>query len=111
MKKAVTYMLDQLGASAAKAAPAAAKSAAAASAGGGKQVYTTACAACHDTGVAGAPKVGDKGAWSARISQGMDVLNRHAVQGIRAMPPKGGRLDLSDAAVVAAVAYMVENSD
>ncbi len=114
MKKAVVHMLEQLGASttgAAKAEPAAIQSAAAASPGAGKQDYTTACAACHDTGVAGAPKVGDTGAWSSRIARGMDSLNQHAVQGFRAMPPKGGRLDLSDAAVVAAVAYMVENSD
>jgi len=76
----------------------------------GKTVYTTACLACHATGVAGAPRVGDKGAWGPRIAQGLDALNQHALQGIRGMPPKGGRMDLSDAAVTEAVAYMVENS-
>src|SRR6476661_4203327 len=57
---------------------------------GGQAVYTAVCAACHATGAAGAPKVGDAGAWSARIAQGYDTLVQHAMQGIRAMPAKGG---------------------
>lgn len=86
------------------------KATAAAPAQDGKTVYTSACGACHATGAAGAPRLGDKGAWVPRIAQGMDTLNQHALQGIRGMPPKGGRMDLSDAAVTKAVAYMVENS-
>jgi cytochrome c5 len=72
----------------------------------GQAVYTAVCAACHGTGAAGAPKLGDGGAWSARISQGYDTLVQHAVQGIRAMPAKGGNPDLDDVEVARAVVYM-----
>jgi len=76
----------------------------------GKAVYDSACFACHMTGAAGAPKLGDKALWAPRIAQGMDVLNSTALNGKGAMPPKGGRMDLSDEDVKAAVAYMVEQS-
>jgi cytochrome c5 len=72
----------------------------------GQAVYTAVCAACHGTGAAGAPKLGDGGAWSARIAQGYDTLVQHAVQGIRAMPAKGGNPDLDDVEVARAVVYM-----
>lgn len=72
----------------------------------GQAVYTAVCAACHATGAAGAPKVGDAGAWAARIAQGYDTLVQHAVHGIRAMPAKGGNPDLDDVEVARAVAYM-----
>jgi cytochrome c5 len=72
----------------------------------GQAVYTATCVACHGTGAAGAPKVGDAGAWSARIAQGYDTLVQHAVQGIRAMPAKGGNPDLDDVEVARAVVYM-----
>jgi cytochrome c5 len=73
----------------------------------GQAVYTAVCVACHGTGAAGAPKVGDAGAWTARIAQGYDTLVQHAVQGIRAMPAKGGNPDLDDLEVARAVVYMV----
>lgn len=76
----------------------------------GKAIYERACVACHSAGVAGAPRLGDANAWAARIDQGMDTLNDHALQGFRGMPPKGGRMDLSDAEVTAAVSYMVDSS-
>jgi cytochrome c5 len=72
----------------------------------GQSVYTAVCVACHGTGAAGAPKVGDAGAWSARIAQGYDTLVQHAIQGIRAMPAKGGNPDLDDVEVARAVVYM-----
>jgi cytochrome c5 len=72
----------------------------------GQAVYTATCVACHGTGAAGAPKAGDAGAWSARIAQGYDTLVQHAVQGIRAMPAKGGNPDLDDVEVARAVVYM-----
>lgn len=76
----------------------------------GKGTYTSACFACHGTGAAGAPKVGDKGAWKSRIGQGMSKLVDNAINGKGAMPPRGGNASLSDAAVKAAVEYMVKGS-
>ena len=83
---------------AAKGAPAAA---------GGKSVYDATCSACHGAGVAGAPKLGDKAAWAARLKEGKDNLYMTAVKGKGAMPPKGGNLTLPDADVKAAVDYML----
>jgi len=88
-------------------APAPAAEAPAADLEKGKAVYGAACFVCHGTGAAGAPKLGDKALWAPRIAQGMDALNMNALRGKGAMPPKGGRMDLSDADVTAAVAYMV----
>ncbi len=80
----------------------------------GKDVYSSACFACHGTGAAGAPKVGDKAAWSARIAKGTAELYNNAINGFTGssgvMPAKGGRADLSDDAVKAAVDHMVANS-
>jgi cytochrome c5 len=69
-------------------------------------VYTAVCSACHATGAAGSPKFGDAGAWSARIAQGYDTLLKHAIEGIRAMPAKGGNPDLDNVEVARAVVYM-----
>ena len=81
---------------------------------GGEEVYNMACVACHGAGVAGAPKMGDKGAWAARIAQGMDTLNEHAIKGFQGqtgfMPAKGGRTDLSDKSIINAVEHMVAGS-
>lgn len=84
--------------------------AAAPSAGDAKGTYTSACFACHGTGAAGAPKLGDKAAWKSRIAQGLDILNDHAVNGFKGMPAKGGNASLSDDVVKAVVKYMVDNS-
>ena len=80
--------------------------AAPAKAADGKSTYDTTCVACHGTGAAGAPKLGDKAAWAPRLKQGAAVLQDHAIKGKGAMPPKGGNMALSDAAVKAAVDYM-----
>lgn len=81
---------------------------------GGEEVYNVACLACHGAGVAGAPKYGDKGAWAARIAQGMATLDKHAIEGYQGpagfMPAKGGRTDLSDQSIINAVEYMVNGS-
>jgi len=74
---------------------------------GGESVYKGACMACHSTGVAGAPKTGDKSAWGARIAKGKPLLYEHALKGFNAMPPKGGNTTLADADVKAAVDYLV----
>lgn len=82
--------------------------------GRGKEVYDTACFICHATGVAGAPKFGDAGAWSSRVANGMESLYEHSIKGfmgeVGLMPPKGGRPDLSDDDVKAAVDYMVNTA-
>lgn len=76
----------------------------------GETVFKAVCAACHATGAAGAPKVGDAGAWAARIGQGQATLFEHALKGIRAMPAKGGNPDLDDVEVERAVVYMANKS-
>ena len=76
----------------------------------GKTVYNTVCAGCHGAGVMGAPKFGDKAAWAGRIGQGMPTLVNHAINGIRAMPPRGGSASLTDDEVKGAVEYMVNGS-
>jgi cytochrome c5 len=75
----------------------------------GKATYDTACFACHATGAANAPKLGDKAAWAPRIAKGMDALYASSLNGVpgTGMMAKGGRADLSDDAVKAAVDYMV----
>ena len=76
----------------------------------GAAVYAATCAACHDSGMAGSPKTGDNGAWSARLSQGYDTLVKHAIEGIRAMPAKGGNPDLDALEVERAVVFMTNKS-
>jgi cytochrome c5 len=88
--------------------PAAAKGGAPAASG--RTTYDTVCTACHSTGAAGAPKLGDKAAWAPRIKTGMDALHASALKGKGAMPPKGGNPALADDAVKAAVDYMVAAS-
>lgn len=89
---------------AAAAAPAPATAPAVAAAGG-EALYKQACQVCHAAGVAGAPKLGDKAAWSARLSTGIDALHASVVKGKGAMPPRGGS-QASDAELRAAVEFM-----
>ena len=91
---------------AAAPAPAPAAAAPAAGAGNGKKVYDGACVACHASGVAGAPKFGDKGAWAPRLATGLDALVASVIKGKGAMPPKGGNVSIPDADIRAAVEYM-----
>lgn len=74
----------------------------------GEAVYNQACMACHMTGAAGAPILGDEAAWAPRMEKGIDTLYTHAIEGFNAMPPKGGQMGLSDEEVKAAVDFMVE---
>ncbi len=76
----------------------------------GKTTYESACAACHSAGVLGAPKLGDAAAWAARSKAkgGMAGLLKSAIAGTdKGMPPKGGRADLADAQLRAAIEYMM----
>ncbi|MDP6968020.1 MAG: c-type cytochrome [Gammaproteobacteria bacterium] len=94
-------------------APVAAASAAPAVASGprsGADVYTAACSACHSTGAAGAPKLGDAGAWAPRIAKGTDTLITNAINGINGMPARGLCMDCSDDEIKAAVEHMVAGS-
>ena len=86
----------------AKAAPAAA-----AGPKDGATIYNTVCGACHNTGVAGAPKIDDKAAWAPRLATGKEALYKSALGGKNAMPAKGGAADLSDAEIKATVDYMM----
>jgi cytochrome c5 len=80
----------------------------------GPQVYNMACLACHGTGVGGAPATGEVAVWAPRIAQGKSVLEDHALNGFTGdagfMPPKGGRVDLSDEEILTAVEYILEQS-
>ena len=91
------------------ATPDAASAAPAASSDAGKALYEQTCAVCHGTGVAGAPKFGDKAAWGPFVAEGMDAMVKKATQGIGAMPPKGGST-ASDADFKAAIQYMVDHA-
>jgi len=72
----------------------------------GQMIYSEACAACHDSGAAGAPmlKASD---WTDRLPKGRETLVSHAINGFNTMPAKGGRMDLSDEQVAASVDYMI----
>lgn len=76
----------------------------------GKDVVDAECASCHARGANGAPRIGDKQAWSRRASQGLSSLTQHALEGIRKMPAHGGNPGLTDLEIGRAVAYMVNRS-
>jgi cytochrome c5 len=72
----------------------------------GEQIVRTQCAKCHEAGVGGAPKIGDRAAWTPRVKQGLDGVIRSAIKGHGAMPPRGGMADLTDSEIRSAVIYM-----
>ena len=76
----------------------------------GEETVKLACAACHMTGAANAPKIGDKGIWAKLMGQGLDGLTKSAIKGKNAMPPRGGVPDLTDVEIARAVVYMVNQS-
>lgn len=80
----------------------------------GPQVYNEACIACHGGGIGGAPMLTDAANWEPRIAQGDETLYSNAINGYQGsagyMPPKGGRLDLSDEEIIAAVDYMTSEA-
>jgi cytochrome c5 len=78
----------------------------------GEEVYNAACMACHSTGAAGAPKLGDVAGWADRIAKGNDALYSSAINGIAGtgMMAKGGCMNCSDEETTAAVDYMVAGS-
>lgn len=74
----------------------------------GEGIYGNVCSACHESGAAGSPIRGNEEAWAERTEQGFATLLDHAINGIGAMPARGGNPNLSDEEMEAAVAYMVE---
>ena len=80
----------------------------------GAAVYASTCKVCHEAGLAGAPKSGDRAAWAPRIAQGTDTMYKHALEGFQGkagyMPPKGGRADLSDQSIRNGVDYLVSRA-
>jgi cytochrome c5 len=78
---------------------------------GGEQVYQTVCKTCHEAGLVGAPKFGDKAAWAPRVKKGIDKLYASAINGTdKGMPPKGGNRNLADIEVQRGVVYMANRS-
>lgn len=81
----------------------------------GRTIWMETCSKCHLTGLGGAPKIGDKSAWSARIAKGKDTLYKHAIEGFvgpsyNQMPPKGGFANLTDDQVKLAVDFVTHAS-
>ncbi len=73
-------------------------------------IYNTKCVACHATGAAGAPKLGDAAAWASRTGLGMDTLLASVKNGKGAMPPKGLCMDCTDDQFKGAIQFMLDNS-
>tara|TARA_R110002050_G_scaffold57423_5_gene129300 strand:- start:221702 stop:222169 length:468 start_codon:yes stop_codon:yes gene_type:complete len=77
------------------------------SVGGGEQIVTQVCSMCHSSGMMSSPKLGSNSDWAPRIEKGIDTLYNHAINGFNMMPARGGRPDLSDDDVKAAVDHML----
>ena len=76
----------------------------------GEDIVKTTCFACHGTGAAGAPKIGDAAAWAPRIREGLAHLLQVAIKGEKAMPPRGGNPELTDAELARAIVTMANQS-
>ncbi len=117
IRRAVEFLINagkQAAAAAPDAAPAtmavATAAPAKADAADGRKLYEASCTACHAAGVAGAPKLGDKAAWAARATAGIDALTASVIKGKGAMPPKGTAAAATEAELRAAVQYMLAQS-
>jgi cytochrome c5 len=102
IERAITYMVNQSGGHWTEPISRTAKTADRT----GEQIVKAQCVKCHETGVGGAPKIGDRAAWIPRVKQGLDVVVRSAINGHGAMPPRGGMANLTDAEIRSAVIYM-----
>ena len=76
----------------------------------GEEVVKAVCSMCHAAGLMNAPKIGDKGQWAPRIALGYETLVKHAIDGIRTMPARGGNPALTDGEIASAVAHMANAS-
>jgi cytochrome c5 len=77
---------------------------------GGEEIVKAVCAACHQAGIANAPKIGDKAAWAPHIKQGLNGMLATAIKGKGAMPPRGGAADLTDTELARAIVFMANQS-
>lgn len=102
IERAITYMVNQSGGHWTEPVSRTTK----APERSGKEIVAAQCVKCHGTGVGGAPKIGDREAWTPRVKQGLDVVVRSAIHGHGAMPPRGGMADLTDAEMRSAIVYM-----
>src|SRR5437868_9304266 len=102
MRNAILVMAAWAAGAAWAASPAAPKD--------GRQVYESTCVACHGSGRDGAPRMGDAKAWKPRADRGLQSLSAKALDGVRKMPPHGGRLELSDVEIQRGITYMVNQS-
>jgi cytochrome c5 len=78
----------------------------------GDQIVAETCSACHQTGMLGAPKIGDTAVWKTRLAAagGIDGLVHVAITGVRSMPPRGGRAELTDSEIRGAIQTMLKRS-
>jgi len=106
VERAITYMVNQSGGKwtepVSRLSPTPARS--------GKEIVEAQCVKCHGTGAGGAPKIGDRAAWSQRAKQGFDTVVASAIRGHGAMPPRGGMADLTDPEIRSAIAYMLSST-
>ena len=102
IERAITYMVNQSGGHWTEPVSRTAK----APERTGKEIVAAQCVKCHGTGVGGAPKIGDRAAWTPRVQQGLDVVVSSAIHGHGAMPPRGGMADLTDSEIRSAIVYM-----
>ncbi len=106
IERAITYMVNQSGGHwiepISKSAPFAYRN--------GEQIVRTNCAKCHQAGVGGAPKIGDRAAWIPRLKQGFEVVVRSAIKGHGPMPSRGGVVDITDPELRAAIVFMIDGT-
>lgn len=75
------------------------------------RTYTQSCAACHNSGAAGAPRFGNSEDWSARMDKGFDTLVQHTIEGYNnIMPPRGMCFDCTDEELAEVVQYILDES-
>ena len=106
IERAITYMVNQSGGHwiepISKSTPVTQRN--------GGQIVRTNCAKCHQTGVGGAPKIGDRAAWIPRLKQGIEVVVRSAIKGHGSMPSRGGVADITDPELRAAIVFMIDGT-
>jgi len=75
----------------------------------GKDIYVENCSVCHNEGKNGAPKIGDKAAWDALLTNNIDVLLRNALHG-KQHPENGGCKECTTGEIMEAIKYMISQS-